>query len=102
MIPAQFWPLGWDQRQTHITNFLTEQTKIRLQGRSKGIVQANGDESVVLQTDRMHPYSGITLSEWGAANCRLMAHLLPEGKLAPCDVEFYLAYTTQVCEYYEV
>ena len=88
---------------THITNFLAEQTKKHLQDRSKGIVlQANGDKSVVLQTDRTHRYSGITLSEWGAANCRLMAHLLREGKLAPCDVECYLAYTTQVYEYYEV
>ena len=101
--PRTILTLRAGSKATHITNFLTEQTKKRLQGRSKGIVlQANGDESVVLQTDRTHPYSGITLSEWGAANCRLMAHLLREGKLAPCDVEYYLAYTIQVYEYYEV
>ena len=102
--PRTILTLRAGSKATHITNFLTEQTKKRLQGRHcKCIVlQANGEESVVLQTDRTHPYLQITLSVWGAANCRLMARLLWEGKLAPCDVEYYRAYTTQVYEYYEV
>ena len=62
---------------------------------------ASADDGVVLQTDDGHPYSGLTLSEWAAANCRLMAFLLSSGQLAPSDADYYLAYTTNIFEYYE-
>ena len=62
----------------------------------------NVDNSVVLQSDDRHPYSGITLSEWGASNTRIMAHLLKSGQLAADKIDYYLAYTTTIFEYYEL
>ena len=90
-------------KAVHITQFLTEKTKKRLQSRRKGIVLGtNVDNSVVLQSDDRHPYSGITLSEWGASNTRIMAHLLKSGQLAADKIDYYLAYTTTIFEYYEL
>jgi hypothetical protein len=34
-----------------------------------------------IQTENEHPYLGVTISEWGFANCRLMSHLLSSGLL---------------------
>lgn len=90
-------------KTTHITNFLPEKTKKRIQSRKKGIqLGTDGSDRIVLQADDRHPYSGITLAEWSSANCRLMAHMLQTGELARDNVEYYLAYTTQICEYYEL
>ena len=84
------------QKVVHITQFLTESTKKHLRGRSQGIVLSTGrDNNVVIRTEDEHPYQGVTISEWGAANARLMAHLLQTGALCKEDVEYYLAYTTQ-------
>ena len=86
----------------HITAFLSEKTKRRIRSRRKGLVlSTNGEDTVVLKTEDYHPYSGISLSEWTAANCRLMAHMLSTGELPQSHVQYYLAYTTQVAEYYE-
>jgi hypothetical protein len=86
----------------HITTFLSERTKRRIRSRRKGLVLGSGpDDSVVLKTEDEHPYSGLSLAEWSAANCRLMAHILATGELRPEHVAYYLAYTTQVMEYYE-
>ena len=90
-------------KAVHITQFLPEQTKTRLRDRKKKYVLGSGEagESVMLLKDNKHPYSGITIGEWGAANCRLMAHLLKSGYLKTEDVDYYLAYTTQIYEWYE-
>ena len=91
------------QKVVHITQFLTESTKKRLRGRRQGIVLGTGgDDNVVIRTEDEHPYRGVTISEWGAANARLMAHLLQTGALRKEDVEYYLAYTTQIFEYASV
>ena len=89
-------------KAVHITQFLTEKTKNRIKDRQKRVVLGNsqeGRDEVVLLKENRHPYSGISVSEWGAANTRLLNHLLSEGTLDRGDVEFYLAYTTMIFEY---
>jgi hypothetical protein len=86
-------------KATHITQVLTERTKKRLRSGRRGVVLGLGEDNVVLHTENDHPYTGISIAEWSAANCRLMAHLLATGALARADVEYYLAYSTQIYEY---
>ena len=90
-------------KATHITTFLSEQAKKRLrQNRQRNFIlsKSQGD-NIVLRSEEDHPYIGISIAEWSAANCRLMAHLLQTGELERCSVEYYLAYTTQIMEYAE-
>ena len=87
------------QKVVHITQFLAESTKKRLRSNRRGIVLGAGGENVLIHTEDEHPYNGISISEWGAANSRLMAHLLQTGALTRDHIEFYLAYTTQIFEY---
>ena len=90
------------QKALHITEFLPETTKRRRQSRRKDLVlttRGTNEDQVVIKTEEDHPYSGIYLSEWGAANCRLMNALLERGLLARSEVEFYLAYTTKIFEW---
>ena len=44
---------------------------------------------------------GIFIEEWGAANMRLLNHLLTTQKLCRNDIEFYFAYTTKIFEFAE-
>lgn len=83
-------------KAVHIVQFLPERAKKRRQGRRREFVLANGEEHLVLRPEETHPYSGITLAEWGSANAKLMNFLLHEDQLARCDVEYYLAYTAKV------
>lgn len=89
------------KKAVHITQFLSEATKKRRQARKKRFVvgQQGGSSQLVLTTDDDHPYSGLSVEEWGAANCRVMAHLLRTGDLQQQDIEFYLAYTVQILEF---
>ncbi len=86
----------------HITDFLPESVRKRRMSRQREMVLTTGGNSedvLVLRTEDSHPYSGLTLSEWGAANCRVMAALLDRQMLAPQDVHYYLAYTTRIFEW---
>ena len=89
-------------KTVHITQFLSEKTKRRIYDRRRKFVFCTdkGDQ-VTIKADDRHPYTGITLSEWSAANCRLMAHLLDSTQLQYAHVTYYLAYTTQIYEYYQ-
>ena len=90
------------KKAVHITAFLSEKTKRRRLSRRKELVlssSGNKDDTLVLKTDDEHPYAGIYLEEWGAANCRVMHHLLKKGDLSASDVSYYLAYTTQIFEF---
>ena len=90
-------------KAVHINTFLTEKTKKRINARKRGVVLGTTeDDNIVLPTYHRHPYTGITHSEWSAANCCLMAFLLRSGELPLSDVEYYLAYTTMIHQYYEV
>lgn len=91
-------------KAVHITQFLTEKCKRRRQSRRKEFVLKSGaanSETLVLKADEEHPYLGIFIEEWGAANMRLLNHLLATQKLCRNDIEFYLAYTTKIFEFAE-
>lgn len=90
----------------HITDFLTEDVRRRRARRKREFrltgtsATDEGPEELVLRADiDEHPYDGISFGEWSAANCRLMAALLAEGALSREDVEYYLAYTTSICQF---
>ena len=60
---------------------------------------STADNNVVVQRDDDHPYSGISVEEWSAANCHLMAYLMRSGSLRSAGVEYYLSYTTQIYDF---
>ena len=91
-------------KAVHITQFLTEKSKRRRQNKRKVFVLKAGTvnpETLVLKTDDEHPYLGNYMEEWGAANMRLLNHLLASKKLRREDIEFYLAYTTKIFQFAE-
>lgn len=93
------------KKATHITQFLTEKCKRRRQNKRREFVLRSGQgntETLVLKTDEEHPYLGIYVEEWGAANMRLLNFLLSSGMLQRQDVEYYLAYTTRIFEFAEL
>jgi hypothetical protein len=91
------------KKAVHITDFLHERTKKRRQSQRKQFVLSTNDtncnEKLVIQPSEEHPYSGIFVSEWAAANCRLMNHLLVSGELLRSDIEYYLAHTVNIMDY---
>lgn len=84
-------------RAIHITNFLSEETKKRLRNKRQQYLVQQGD-SLTMKIRDEHPYAGISVLEYGAANMRLLNYLLNNGRLDRDKVEFYLAYTTLVFE----
>ncbi len=89
-------------KSLHITDFLPESVKKRRMSRQREMVlstSGTADDVLILRTDDNHPYTGISLSEWGAANCRLMAALLDRQLLPPADTHYYLAYTMKIFEF---
>ena len=88
----------------HITQFLSEKTKKKCLARSKRdmVISTNEAEQVVLRSEESHPYKGLTVGEWGAANMRLLNHLLSENILDRSQIEFYMAYTAQVMDHLDV
>lgn len=88
----------------HITDFLNEKTRSRRRNKHRDLVLSTADEShasVILRSEEPHPYSGISLAEWNGANMRVMNHLLSIGQLLRTHVEYYLAYTAIVCDFYD-
>lgn len=80
-----------------IYNFLPEKVQQRIQRRKRErmvLSQCEDGRISLLQNDE-EQYN-ISISEWGAANMKLMAHLLSKGDLQRCQVEYYLSYTMQV------
>ncbi len=90
----------------HITQFLPESAKARRRTRYKDALVVSGGSGdsagqLLVRADDSHPYRGITHDEWGAANMRLLNHLLATGELARSQIEFYLAYTATIHEFYQ-
>ena len=88
-------------KAVHITQFLTEKNQTPPSEQTEGFVLKSGNansETLVLKADEEHPYLGIYMEEWGAANMRQLNHLLSSKKLRREDIEFYLAYTTKIYE----
>lgn len=55
-------------------------------------------ESLVFRAEDNHPYLGIYIEEWGAANMHLLNHLLANKLLNRNKIKYYLAYTTKIYE----
>ena len=87
-------------KAVHITEFLTDDAKRRRSPRSSFRIQSAGsDGTCTILQDEDTSYGGITIDQWGGANCRLMNFLLASGRLQRCDIEFYLAYTTKIFDF---
>ena len=82
-----------------IVNFLPEKVKERIQKsrRERMILTHQQDGTISIKNNDQEFYS-ISMSEWGAANMRLMSYLLETGALHRDHVEYYLSYTMQVFE----
>ena len=87
-------------KTVHITQFLHEGTrKRRAQLHKRDIILDASDgqhERLIIRADDQHPYANIMVAEWGAANCRLMHHLIQSGQLKVADIDYYLAYTAKI------
>ena len=91
------------QKAVHITTFLSEGAKKRLRQRQKDTVvfsrNPEGHGNLLVQPNDNHPYMGILISEWSAANYRVMNRLLQTGQLHRDHVEYYLAYSATVMDF---
>ena len=86
----------------HITKYLTEEVRTRRKNRRRDLVLSrtgDTDDQLVVRSEESHPYAGIAVEEWGAANCRLMFAMLSEGALKQQDVPYYLAYTATIFDF---
>ena len=90
-----------NKKTVHISSFLGEKAKKRIAFRRKDLIltRSGEDSNLVVRSDEPHPYAGITVDEWGAANARLMNHLLQTSQLQRQDIEFYLAYTAIIFDF---
>ena len=82
-------------KAVHITVVITEHCKRRRQNRRKEFIIKSGTkdtETLVLKSEDEHPYLGIYIQEWGAANMRLINNLLCTGQLPRDEIEFYLEF----------
>ena len=85
-------------RTLHITDFLPDHVKRRRHPRTNLRLQATNTDAYTIVQDSDTTYAGLSIDEWGAANCRLMNELLASKQLKRQDMEFYLAYTTKIFE----
>lgn len=85
-----------------VANFVPETVTRRMaaKGRDRmALVQDSEGKLSIKEEDDLPGH--LTLSEWGAANLRLMQHLMDTRELARSDIEFYNAYTLMVFEFVE-
>ena len=93
------------KKAVHITAHLSEGAKKRMKTKKQDTIvlardhEGQGLDRLVLQQDDSHPYAGILISEWAAANCRVMNSLLSSGDLLRHHIEYYLAYTATVMDF---
>lgn len=86
-------------KAVHITAFLPDAVKKRISSHRAAVQlkrQDQCDAPYILAPVEDEAYTGITIAEWGAANCRVMHHLLDKCILKKDNVSYYLAYTTKV------
>ena len=92
------------EKVVHITDFLNETAKTRRRNKRRDLVLSTvegHDATVVLRPEEPHPYSGISFDEWSGANMRLLNHLLTCGSLLRENVDYYLAYTAIISDFYQ-
>ncbi|KAH3814868.1 hypothetical protein DPMN_143382 [Dreissena polymorpha] len=91
------------KKAVHIDQFLTEKSKRKRQNRRKEyVLRSKESETLVIKTYHEHPYLGIQIKGWGAANMGLLNHLLSTNLLQRQEVEYYLAYTTRIFEFADI
>jgi len=81
----------------HITSFLSEETKKRLKNK-KSISLFQQGSHIVPQLNEAESYAGVGIFEYFAANNRLLNFILENGILPRDQIEYYLAYSTYICE----
>lgn len=105
--PRSTLTLRGSSKTVHVTQFLSDKAKSKRRVKNQDLVLATeGEEKafIIRSEERNHPYHGISIDEWGAANTRLMHHLFQTGMLKREDTEYYLAYTATIfdfCQNYE-
>ena len=62
---------------------------LRLMAGENSVLSIHTDDPVQLY---------VSVAEWGAANVRLMADLLAQGRLKQGDIEYYLAHTAYILD----
>ena len=84
----------------HVTSFIPEGVKQRLTKRRRENLRwtESPDGTVSLQADDRVPVY-LSQVEWGAANVRLMYHMMTEGELPGANIGEYLAYTVMIFEF---
>jgi hypothetical protein len=85
-------------KAVHITEFLPDHVKRRRVPRNLRMNQSASNDITFTQEQDI-TYAGLSIDEWGAANCRLLNFLLASGKLLRSDIEYYLAYTAQIYDF---
>ena len=93
-----------NKKVLHITQFLSEKAKKKLQKRRREVLLSTSDEvtgqdRLLVQSNEQHPYAGITIDEWGAANLRLLHHIIATSQLLVSKIEFYMAYTVSIFDF---
>ena len=87
----------------HITKYLTEEARVRIKSKRRDLILSRGsssdDNNLVVRTDEAHPYAGITIQEWGAANSRILYAMLSDGALRQDQISYYLAYTATIFDF---
>ena len=88
------------EKALQVASFVTEDVRERLAQRKKDSVRVeegpNGE--LLFKTDQQG-LPKLTLSEWGAANMRLLGHMLDEGHIMLKSVPDYLAYTATIFDF---
>ena len=60
---------------------------------------SESDERLMVRTEEAHPYAGISVEEWGAANCRLLYAMISDRAIDMNDIPYYLAYTATIFDF---
>ena len=87
------------KKALQVIAFLPETVRARVNRRKKDrlVLSDSPGGTVSLKTQEVGQVY-ISIDEWGAANNRILAHMLREGDLGRGEVEYYLSYLTYVYE----
>ena len=88
------------KKACQVTAFVPESVKQRLTKKCRENMRwsEGPDGTVSLKEDEFQQVY-LTQAEWGAANVRLIHHLMLEGDLPRANIEDYLAYTVMIFEF---
>ena len=87
------------RKALQIVDFLPEHVKTRVNKKKKeNFTLTEGENGgLTLKTEETAFY--VSIDEWGAANQRILAHMIQEGLLDRREIEYYLSYTVMVFEF---